>query len=186
MGTESAATADTTATVDNPPLDPDTAETAETGETPAAGTPERLPDDHPVLLALKRANERARDAERRVKDFEDRDKSDLDLALEAKTTAETLAAERELEVAKLQAAVDFGLSNEDLSLLGDGPVEGFRDRAKALAERLAAKPTRVPDPNAGRAPEAAGSLDEQIATAQAAGDVQKVIHLQNTKLQTTN
>jgi len=153
-----------------------------TGETENQSSIENLPDDHPVVIALRKANKEAADARAKVKEFEDRDKSELDLALEAAAEAGKAKAEAELENQRLRAAVDFGLSPEDLALLGDGPADGFRDRAKALAERLATTSGPRPNTIVGQQPDAAGSIDEQIAIAQKAGDVRQVIHLQNQKL----
>lgn len=197
MGTESAEKA-TEAEQANPPAEKATADS--TASTEGAATQEQaprvpaetatenstevgqLPDDHPVVVALKKANQEAAAARAKVKGFEDKDKSELERALDAATEAETATAAANLENERLKAAVEFGLSTQDLALLGDGPAEGFRDRAKALAERLKTVPSLRPDPNAGQETDPAGSLDEQIVEAQKAGDVQRVIHLQNQKL----
>ena len=173
-------------------MDPETespapeAETATTQEPPAetasgAAPDHKLPDDHPVVKALAKANAEAATSRKRLQELEDRDKSELDRARDAATQAETDRAALETQNARLQAAVKFGLSEDDLALLGDGPAEGFMERAAALAERLKSVAAR-PDPNAGSTADAAGSLDERIAAAQKAGDVNAVLRLQNQKL----
>lgn len=57
----------------------------------------------------------------------------------AADAVKTLSGERELlasENAKLKAALKYGLSDEDLELLGDGSPEQIETRAEKLAARL--------------------------------------------------
>ena len=185
MGTETEKVKEPQAETANPPAQgevprPETGKPAETAPENPPST-EKLPDDHPVVIALRKANQEAAAARAKIKEFEDKDKSELDKAIEAAAAAVKAQAETELENQRLKAAVKFGLSEDDLALLGDGPADGFMARAEALAARLAVS-TPQPNPIVGQAADAAGSIDEQIAAAQKAGDVNRVIHLQNQKL----
>jgi hypothetical protein len=64
-------------TTDAPPAEP---ATPSTPETPAT---DRLPDDHPAVKALAKANDEAKTLRLRLQEIEDRDKSDLQKAQEA-------------------------------------------------------------------------------------------------------
>lgn len=128
---------------------PDPKVSEKDAEKPA---PAQLPDDHPVVLALKKANEEAAAARVKVKEFEDAQKDDI-TRLSDNLAAETDRADKaEAEVARLRAAIDHGLTGEDLELLGTGTPEEVADRAKRLAERIGAQngPRRpTPDPSQG-------------------------------------
>lgn len=180
-------TVDTAETADNPTPGPQpgSAETVDTTETVVTEPTEfeHLPENHPVLVALRKANDKARAAEAKVKSFEDRDKSELELATETAANEQALRETAENELRRYRAAVKYRLSDEDLDLLGTGTDEEIDARAQRLAALAnAATSTPKPNPVVGQSTGSAGSIDEQIAAAQQAGDTARVIHLQNQKL----
>lgn len=126
-----------------------------TPKEPAKGSEtdgDRLPDDHPVVKALKKANEEAAAARLKVKEYEDRDKSELDLTVEQMDEARAERDAAVAELARYKAALAHGLSDEDLDLLGSGTPEEIEARAERLAQRLGdqrgpRKP--APDPSQG-------------------------------------
>lgn len=185
--TPSTETVDTAETADNPTPGPQpgSTETVDTTETVVTEPTEfeHLPDNHPVLVALRKANDKARAAEAKVKSFEDRDKSELELATETAANEQALRETAENELRRYRAAVKYRLSDEDLDLLGTGTDEEIDARAQRLAALAnAATSTPKPNPVVGQSTGSAGSIDEQIAAAQQAGDTARVIHLQNQKL----
>ena len=168
--------------------EPDEPETPNPTPEPSSNpSDDRLPDDHPAVKALSKANAEARDLRLKLKEFEDRDKSDLQKITDERDEERTRAARAEAEVAKLKAAIEHGLTRDDLDLRGAGDPEQITDRAKRLAERLkATAPSETdqprPDPTQGVPAGDPASLDAQIAEAQAKGDVKAVVRLNNQKL----
>jgi hypothetical protein len=68
--------------------------------------------------------------------IEDANKTETQKLTEAREAAETAAAEAQAELARHQAALKHGLSEDDLALLGTGTPEEIADRAARLAQRL--------------------------------------------------
>lgn len=105
---------------------------------------------------------------------------------DARTQAETATA----EAAKMRAAIKHGLSEEDLDLLGSGTAEEIEARAAKLAARIAAQPTgpRAPAPNPaqGTSGQPPRTVAEQIAAAEEAGDMKKVMALKSRMALNTN
>lgn len=145
---------------------PEAGEPEAAPETSDATTADRLPDDHPVVKALNKANKEAAEYRLKVKEFEDAQKSDEQRRQEALDAA---ASERDAavaEAARLRAAVTYGLTNDDLELIGDGTPEQIDERAKRLADRL--KDTRAerrPDPTLGKTEPQASSMDQWLRDA---------------------
>jgi hypothetical protein len=142
----------TAADIDAPEKGED--EAPESPETPPA-SPEaskahdRLPDDHPVVVALNKANKEAEQARRRVKEFEDKDKSDIDKANEAASDAAKRAEAAEARALRLEVASDKGLTPKQASRL----VGTTREELEADADDLLAdfKPSDADDaPTGGR------------------------------------
>ena len=135
-------------------------------ETPAH---EQLPDDHPVVKALKKANEEAAAARVKVKEFEDAQKDDITRLSDNLAAEKDRADKAEAATARLQAAIDHGLTGDDLELLGTGTPDEIDARAKRLAERIGANqgPRRPnPDPNQGnRDKNPSGSPADDFAAA---------------------
>jgi uncharacterized membrane protein len=80
--------------------------------------------------------------------------------------ARDAAGQKDLEIARLTAALNHGLSADDLDLLGTGTAEEITKRAERLAERLAPEPvvpSSVNQGGNGTAPQVSGEkLAEQI------------------------
>lgn len=137
---------DTPAATDTPPeATPDTPEVAPTDDTgqnaepdPSATDDDRLPDDHPVVKALAKANKEAEAARLRIKEFEDASKSEQEKAADKASEAQQRADAAEAELARHKAAIKHGLTADDLDLLGTGTAEEIEQRAERLATRLAA------------------------------------------------
>jgi hypothetical protein len=176
---------------------------------PAGGQP----TDDPTLgpegekaLALwkqraKEAEQREKDQAARLKEFEDRDKTDVEKqadALKAATEradqATRLAVSSQVEAL---AAGRFQDPQDAVTALQSGnfvTAEGTVDRAAitaALDNLLKEKPhwapsgplTPRPDPSQGPRPGGTpGGIDQQIADAKAAKDWRKVLSLENSKL----
>ena len=123
---------------------PATGATEQTTEPPATGTETttvtdaRLPEDHPVVLALKKANDEAAASRLRLKEIEDAEKSELEKANETAANETERANTLETELHQLRAALKHGLDLEDVDLLGTGTAEDIEARAKRLADRSTA------------------------------------------------
>lgn len=90
------------------------------------------------------------DKAKRFDEFEESQKSELEKATSKATAEAERASKAEAEMARLQAAIDHGLSKEDLDLLGThGTPEEIGDRAKRLAERLKEAGANKPKPDFG-------------------------------------
>lgn len=118
--------------------------------------------------ALREANKEAEKLRLKLKEYEDRDKTEAEKAAEA---LQELALERDgavSELARMRAALKYGLSTDDLDLLGSGPAEDIEARAKRLADRLAesGSPRKPqPDPSQGRRTPSGTSTADQFAAA---------------------
>lgn len=102
----------------------------------------------------KAAEAAAKEAGEKVREFEDRDKSELERAQEAaaRATAEAQAARTEL--ARTRILAEHGLSEADGEFLPAGSEDEMRAAAARLAERIAAsaavaKTGPRPDPSQG-------------------------------------
>jgi hypothetical protein len=88
----------------------------------------------------------------RLKEYEDRDKTESERQADRLATLERSNQELVAEKARYQAALEHGLSKADLALLGPGA--DIAERAALLAQRLGTikpEPARLPEsPNAGR------------------------------------
>lgn len=89
--------------------------------------------------AEKAANDRAKALEAKLKEFEDRDKTEAQKAAEERDTSKQEATEAKAEVIRLRMLVKYGLDEEDLDLLGAGDEEQIEARAKRLCERSTGK-----------------------------------------------
>jgi hypothetical protein len=95
--------------------------------------------------ALQEERKARRDAEKnltaiqaRLKEFEDRDKTELQRAIERAEAAEKAGSSMRVANARLMAAATHNIPADLIVLLGDGTDEEIETRAKLLAERLAA------------------------------------------------
>lgn len=122
------------------------APTVEAEDTPPA-PPEAKPDvPAEVKAALRKANKEAETLRLKLKEIEDRDKSEQQKALERAEAAEAeLATERAARL-RLTIAAEFGLTEIADAIAGTSEDE-IRANAERLSERLT--PTK-PDPLSGR------------------------------------
>lgn len=125
----------------------------------------RLPDDHPLVTAFERVKGELNEAKKKVQQFEDADKSDLERVTGERDSERVRADKAELELARLRAALKHKLTVDDLDLLGGGTPEEIEERAEKLAQRLGEKKNdRSPDRSFGQPPTpAAGSSEAQFA-----------------------
>lgn len=161
----------------DPPADPPTAGEPKSNENPAADTTDW------------KAEARKHEARAKANAAAAKELADLKAAQmsdEEKRAAElkTAAVERDqarAEAARERAARKHKLSDDDLELLDGVPAEQFDARAAALAKRIQA--AAVPQQSGGEVggQAAAADIDAQIAAAQKAGDLTRVIALKQRK-----
>lgn len=102
----------------------------------------------------KEAEAAARTAAEKVREFEDRDKTELQRAQEAAARATAEAEAARTELARTRILAKHGLTEADAEFLPSGSEEDMRAAAKRLADRLAAAtpppaPGPRPDPSQG-------------------------------------
>lgn len=149
---------------------PDT-DTPETGDTaaPAApagtpATPDRLPDDHPLVKAYQATKGDLAAARQKVKEFEDRDKSDADKAADRLTAAEKRAADAEAALLRRTVADDKGLTAAQAKFLTGTTQEEIEAKADEILEAF---PANGASPPPSRRPEStapAGGTDPTSGT----------------------
>lgn len=148
--------------------------TPEEAAAPASGDDEQQPEQPKVEVppevkrALRDANKEAEKLRLKVKEYEDRDKTEAERAADAVAQITAERDEAVTSLARLQAALDHGLSTDDLDLLGSGTPEEIQARAKRLASRLAqsgAPRKPQPDPSQGRRTPSGTSTADQFAAA---------------------
>ena len=179
-------------TAPNPPEPTEPTEPTQPAPTPPDPAPDpALGDPGKKALAEERAARKAAEKQRaeleaKLKEFEDRDKTEAQKLADRAVTAEKAAAERDRELLRLRTALKFGISDEDAeTFLTAADEEALTRQAERLAALKAPTGPRtpVPDPSQG-ARGAAGQvgLDAQIAEAKAKGDVLRAIALERSKL----
>lgn len=111
------------------------------------------------------------DAAKRLKELEDRDKSEAQKLADALEAEKAKGSTASAEAARLRAAIKHGLSEEDLDLLGSGTPEEIERRAEGLAQRLAAAGKAMPtaSPDLGKGGNASATNDMNKLIRQAAG-----------------
>ena len=144
-------------------------------DTPAAGPAgangDSLGDAGKKALASERSARRAAekaaaDALAKVKQFEDRDKSDLEKLTEQIAQADARAKQAEAEALRLRVASETGLPADLQEFLVGDDEEVLRQRAAKLmaATNAANEPRRpAPDPSQGAKP--AGAAGDQLTRA---------------------
>lgn len=107
-------------------------EAPEPVEAPEAPDDGRLPDDHPAVKALAKANAEAEKFRLRVKEFEDRDKSEAEKAAEEAAELKKALTDAEARAVRFELALNHGLSaSQARRLVGDS-----REELEADAEEL--------------------------------------------------
>lgn len=93
---------------------------------------DRLPDDHPAAVALRKANKEAEELRRKVKEFEDADKTELEKATTAAEEARKRAEAAEANALRLEIASEKGLTPSQAKRL----VGTTREELEADADEL--------------------------------------------------
>ncbi len=158
-----------------------------TPPAPAASTPDadQLGDAGKAALDAERkarrdADKALRDAQAQLKAYEDRDKTDTQKAVDDLASARAERDAALAEAARYKAAVDNGLSADDMALLDGIPADQVPERAKKLAARLApAKPPAAP-PASGQGNTGA-PLNTGRSTATAGVDILRDAYAKKTK-----
>lgn len=103
----------------------------ETGATETEPTvPIQLPEDHPLVKALKATRDE-------LKELQDAKKTDIQRVTDDLTAERDRAGSLQTEVHQLRAALKHEIALEDIDLLGTGTAEEIEGRAKRLADREA-------------------------------------------------
>ena len=119
----------------------------ETDPPPKPETHDRLPDDHPAALALKKANKEAEELRLKVKEFEDGTKSELEKATTAAAEAAKRAEEAEAKALRLEVATETGLNARQTKYLAGATREELEANADQILEDFASDskpPPKVP------------------------------------------
>lgn len=133
-----------------------TTPTPDQPQEPAAAAPVVETLGEPGKAALEAERKARRDADRqlketlaRLKEFEDRDKTETQKAADALAATAKERDDARAEAARFRAAATHGLTADDLALLDGIPADQIEERAAKLAARLT--PAKLPT-----APSAAG------------------------------
>lgn len=125
---------------DDPKPDPDPNPTPDPAGTPdpSSTIPDELPTDHPARKALARANKEAADLRKKVKDFEDANKSEVEKATSTATEATKRAEEAELKALRLEVGIEKGLTPAQSRRLVGSNREELESDADELLESFGA------------------------------------------------
>ena len=163
---------------------------------PPWGSPEEFDAEKAWALITKlrdqkndpAAAKKISDLEGKVAAFEDANRTETERVQARAEAAEKTAAEAAVQLARMKAVVKFGLTEDDLELLGTGTAEEIEARAEKLSARLKGiAPTTPLAPSANGQGNVGGSvhsesepikaLDAQIEAATAAGNHALAIQL---------
>lgn len=127
---------------DAPEMDADDqADATEATDTESGGDPG---EDARIKAALKKANEEAKNLRLKLKEYEDRDKSETEKLTERLSAAE----KRALEAERLEIALERGLTRSQAKrLVGSTREELEADADELLADLGAASQDREPPPS---------------------------------------
>jgi hypothetical protein len=161
--------------VENEQQDQQEAGKAEAAKGKASNGEDKLGDGGKRALHVER--KARRDAERdltalkaRLQEFEDRDKTELQKAIERAEAAEQGASSMRVENTRLMAAATHNIPPDLIDLLGNGTDEEIDARAKLLAEKLAATaPAPAPAEPEKKAPAQTRPVESLTAGGQPAG-----------------
>lgn len=120
---------------------PDT-DTLEPSDTPApaapkddgTATPDRLPDDHPLVKAYQATKKQLADAKGQVKDFEDAKKTEQERLTDRASDLEKQLTDAERNAARYEIALEKGLTKSQAKRL----VGSTREELEADADELLA------------------------------------------------
>lgn len=134
------------------PTDPAPAPTPEPAPTPKPDPPAPSADDVAALkAALKKANDEAAASRHKLKELEDRDKSDSEKLAERVAAAEKRAADAEAKALRLEVAAAKGLTPSQVKrLVGTTREELEADADELLADFAPRSHNDDPPPPGGR------------------------------------
>ncbi|MFF4600563.1 hypothetical protein [Amycolatopsis sp. NPDC001319] len=140
--------------------------------------------------ARKAAEKEKSDLAARLKEFEDRDKSELDKATEAWKSAEAERDAAKAEALRFRVAAEFGIStapddegvsDADLFLTGQDE-ETMRRQAQRFSARQTPAGPSVPKPDPSQGARGPVGMDARIAEAEKNGDVKASLALKSQQL----
>ncbi|WP_328339523.1 hypothetical protein [Micromonospora sp. NBC_00421] len=126
--------------------------TTDTTEQPGGERPQDVPPE--VKRALSKANKEAETLRLKLKEYEDRDKSEAEKTAERLTAAEQRAEQAELRALRLEVAAEKGLTPAQAKRLVGGSREELEADADEIREAFPAaaaaeRRTPRPDPSQG-------------------------------------
>lgn len=124
----------------DPTDDPKTDPPAPDPDPAAAKAEDRLRDDHPVVKALAKANEEAKQARLKVKEFEDRDKTETERVAEKAAELEKNLTTAQADAVRFEIALDKGLTKSQAKRLVGSSREELEADAEELLADLGTKP----------------------------------------------
>jgi hypothetical protein len=171
-----------------PPAEPDPPATGDdTDKTDPPKPGDGVPPE--MKAALHKANKEAETLRLKLKEFEDRDKTDLEKLAERATASEKRAVDAESRALRAEVASTLSVPADLVEFLtGTTEEELTAQAAKLVAHRAGqdaadAEPrTPRPDPAQGARPDGTASLQQRIADALAAGDVKTSMRLKSQQL----
>lgn len=110
------------------------AETTEENGKPVSSTPDRLPDDHPLVKAYQATKNELSQTKGRVKEFEDANKSEQEKLTERAAELEGKLTAAEANAARFEIALEKGLTKSQAKRL----VGNTREELEADADELIA------------------------------------------------
>lgn len=136
---------------------PDVAERATDEPENPPEQPQRAEAPPEVKRALNRANKEAEQLRLKLKEYEDRDKSELEKLTEQRAEADKRAAAAELRAARLEVAADKGLTPAQAKYLTGASREELEAKADEILTDFPARPAEPDRPRRPRADPSQGS-----------------------------
>lgn len=166
-----------------PPAEPTTPPVTEPTAQPA-----ELGDPGKKALAEERAARKAAEKERselaaRLKEIEDRDKTEAQKLTDRVAAAEKTASDKASEVLRLRTALKHGIADEDAETFLTGTDEAtLTKQAERLVALRGSSGPRTPAPDPSQGPRGPVDIDALISEAESKGDVRTAIQLKARKL----
>ena len=123
-------------------------------EQPKDSTPDRLPDDHPLVKAYKAEKAKASEARQRLSKYEEAEQTESEKFAAAMKRAE----EAELRAMRLEVAADKGLTPAQAKRLVGATKEELEADADEILEAFPTKAS-TPPPSSKPSPSARGGTD---------------------------
>lgn len=128
--------------------------TPETGDEPEETKPAPRSDDHDVeklKAALRKANKEAEQTRLKLKEFEDRDKTESEKLADTNRTLEERARKAEIDLCRYRVAMRKGLTETQARrLVGESEEEFESDADELVAAFKGSEPEAAPPATGGR------------------------------------